>query len=245
MPPREILVLQNEEDWNRYLLEVFEDTFSKPQIIKSISETLPLIRQKNPDVVFANTSLLTPSGIATLQVCRASNPAFRIFGLGNGAASHPTFRFDEIFKTIPPGLFEFQRRLTERLPLPDPIDLLIVDDEPQIAEMFQDYFGHRTSPSFRIRKARNGVEAKLEVQRTFPHAMVLDIKMPQRDGRELYRILKEEKALPPTVVFFDAVSVDEVIEIRRLGNRAFVEKGSHSSSMPEMAALIKKIIFFG
>ena len=245
MAKRKVLVLQNEEEWKRYLLEAFEDTSSKPQMVETAQEILPLIRQGNPDMIFANGRLLTPPVIAAIRVRRASNQNFRLFGLGDGMKGNPAFPFDETFKDIPLGLYEFQRRLVEHVPLPDPIHLLVVDDEPQIGDMFREYFDRRTDPAFRLRTTSNGLEAQKEIQKSLPHVMVLDIKMPKQDGRELYGELKKRGLLPPTIVFFDAVSVDEVIEIRRLGNLAFVEKGSRSSSMPEMSALIKKIAFFG
>ena len=245
MPPRKILIFQKEDEWSRYLLEAFEDTFSTPSVLSAPGEILTRTRKEKPDVIFTRVNFLTPPLIAALGVCRASSPDFRIFGLGNGIKGSRGFSFDGTFQEIPPSLFDFHRRLVEYLPLPDPLDILIVDDEPQIGAMFLEYFDRRTHPSFRLRMAANGVEAEKEIRKSFPHVMVLDIKMPQQDGRELYRSLKEKSLLPPTLVFFDAVSVDEVVEIRRLGNRAFVEKGSQTSSMPEMAALIKKIAFFG
>ena len=130
--------------------------------------------------------------------------------------------------------------------MPDPIRLLVVDDEPRIVDLFRDYFEHRVKPNFTIKTAGNGIEAEGQIREGgLPHVMVLDIKMPKRDGKELFRDLQRENLLPPTIVFFDAVSVDEVIEIRRMGKSAFVEKGSNASSMSEMAALIKKLAFFG
>lgn len=76
--------------------------------------------------------------------------------------------------------------------------------------------------------------------------MVMDIKMPVKDGRQLYRDLKEKDKLPPTIVFCDLIAPEEVLYFRQWGTRpAFVEKGAPSSSMPAMAALIKKLSYFG
>jgi len=246
MPKRRLIVLQNDQAWNDYLIEAFNDTPSTPEIVTSAAAAPPLIRQGNPDVVFANPSLLTAPLTAALRMHRTSNADFRVFRLGfSSAASASIYPFDDSFNEIPPSLYDFQKQLAHHLPLPDPIRLLIVDDEPGVGEIFQDYFDHRTQPTFIVETAKNGVEAEVKTQKQPPHVLILDIKMPERDGRELYRELRRRETAPPTIVFFDLVSSDEVLEIRKWGSPAFVEKGSRSSAMPEMAALIKKLTYFG
>jgi DNA-binding response OmpR family regulator len=246
MLKRRIVVLGNDETWNQYLKEAFEDTASRPELTQSAQEALPLLRQGNPDVVFVASSLITKPLGAALAGQRGMNPQFRIFLLGPmPREAVPLFSFDEAFGETPPGLFEFQKKLTQHLPLPDPVRLLVVDDEPGVGEIFRDYFDHRTNPSFVVDVALDGLEGEKRIGQEPPHVLVLDIKMPGRDGRELYRELKKREKLPPTIVFFDLVSADEVLEIRRWGNPAFVEKGSQASGMPEMASLIKKLAYFG
>lgn len=245
MPKKKIAVLQNDEEWNQYLLEAFEDTPSAPEIAKTAEQALPLFRQGSPDVVFVNAGLLTRPLVAALQTQRVANPNFRTFQLSSHSGPSPVFPFDHAFDGIPPSLYEFHKVLIGRLPLPDPIRILIVDDEPEIGEMFRDYFEHRTQPAFIVETAPNGLEGEKAIQKSEPDVLIMDIKMPEKDGRELYRDLRAKGLTLPTVVFLDAVSSDEVLEIRKWGSPAFVEKGSHSSSMPEMAALIKKLAYFG
>lgn len=248
MPKRRIIVLHQDEAWHQYLQEAFEDTPSIPEAVRTAEEALPLIRQGNPDVVFAHPHLLTQPLAAALRMHRTSNANFRAFRLGpspEATSSHLSDLFDDGFDEIPPTLYDFQKKLSQHLPLPDPVRLLVVDDEPDVGDIFRDYFDHRTAPVFIVETARNGAEGDKRIAAQPPHVLILDIKMPERDGRELYRDLKRIGKLPPTIVFFDLVSADEVLEIRKWGNPAFVEKGSRSSAMPEMAALIKKLVYFG
>lgn len=245
MPKRKVVVLENQEAWNRYLIEAFCDTPSTPEIARTAQEALPLIRQGNPDVVFSNGSLLTQPLTAALQTNRTRNAHFRAFHLGPAAGASSVYPFDGSFKEIPPSLYDFHKELVAHLPLPNPLRLLVVDDEPDIGEVFRDYFEHRTQPEFIIETARDGMEAEKQIEKNPPHVLILDIKMPVRDGREVYRELKQRQTLPPTIVFFDAVSSDEVLEIKRWGNPAFIEKGSPSSTMSEMSVLIRKIAYFG
>ena len=245
MPKRKIIVLQNDDAWNRYLIEAFEDTPSTPEITTNVAQALPLIRQGKPEVVFINVNLLTQPLAAALQMHRSSNDPFRAFALGASLKAAFPYPFDHSFDGPPPSLHEFQKELTQHLPLPNPIKLLVVDDEQGVWEVFHDYFDHRTSPAFVVETARNGNDAEKKIAKEAPHVLVLDIKMPERDGRELYRDLRQKDACPPTIIFFDLVSSEEVLEIRKWGSPALIEKGARASAMPEMAALIKKLAYFG
>ncbi len=244
MPKREVLVVEGNDAWVHYLTEAFEDTISNPRFLRTAAEGLTAIQKGRPDLVFAASELLTRPVVAALQMHRSSNGNFRAFRLGSPLAKISGYPFEDGFDEIPP-LTEFHRRLVQHLPLPDPIRILVVDDEPGVRQMFVDYFDGRTGPRFMVETAENGARGEERIRRERPEVLILDIKMPEKDGRELYRDLKKEGILPPTIIFFDIVSAEEVLEIQRWGRPAFVEKGSGSSAMPEMAALIKKLAYFG
>lgn len=244
MARRKIVVIQNNEVWIQYLSEAFEDTSSRLEIARTAQEGVQLVRSGSPDFVFGSPRLITPALAAAIAGLRSSNPAFRCVRLGPVVAQHERI-FDAGFDENPPTLSEFQKCLSHQLTFAGPIRLLVVDDEEGIGEAFREYFEHRNDPGYIVQTAGDGIEAKKVMERFQPSVLVLDIKMPGKDGRALYRELIEEERLPATIVFFDVVSVDEVIEIRRRGSPAFVEKGSRASSMPEMAALIKKVAYFG
>ena len=120
----------------------------------------------------------------------------------------------------------------------------MVDDSAEILQMFKDYFEGRNCPRFVVTTAQNGLEGEDEIGKSLPDVLILDVKMPECDGRTLYRRMQDKGIAIPTIVFFDSVSAEEVLEIRRSGRAAFVEKGSAVSGMPEMAVLIKKLAYF-
>ncbi len=110
--------------------------------------------------------------------------------------------------------------------------------------MIQDFFERRVAPSFNVGYAVNGQEALDKIAGQCPDVMILDIKMPVKDGRDVYRELSRKNIHIPTIVFFDAISGDELAEMRRYGNPAVVEKGSPASAMPQLMETVKKVRFF-
>ena len=248
MPKRRIVAVSADEAWNNFLIEAFEDTASEVELVKTNQEASSMLRKGVPDVLFVHQKLLTKPLLAMLGTLRISRPDLRAFGLGSNPLQETAgslFRFDFSFDGTLPSLSEFQKKLAPHLPVPEPIRLAVVDDEPDVREILRDYFAHRTHPAFEVRTAANGEEGEKVIYEFSPHVVILDIKMPEKDGRELYRDLKKKGRLPPTIVFFDVVSSDEVAEIKKWGRPAFVEKGSQSSGMQEMSALVKKLAYFG
>jgi CheY-like chemotaxis protein len=132
----------------------------------------------------------------------------------------------------------------ECLPQPETIRLLVVDDEPEVGAMIRDFLEGRTAPQFTIECAANGEIAFKKIRQKLPDVVLMDIKMPVRDGRELYRDLVISGLHVPVIVFFDAVSTEELAEIYSLGRPMVVEKGSRQSSPQELINLIKKMAYF-
>jgi two-component system alkaline phosphatase synthesis response regulator PhoP len=66
--------------------------------------------------------------------------------------------------------------------------ILVVDDEPDFCLIVQ---GQLEKEGFEVDLAYNGVEGMEKVQENPPDAIVLDVMMPEKDGYELCRELKE------------------------------------------------------
>ena len=68
--------------------------------------------------------------------------------------------------------------------------LLLVDDEPNIIELAQMYLERE---GFRTISASNGREALEAVEMHHPALIVLDVMLPERDGLEVCRMLRQKK----------------------------------------------------
>jgi|GEM_PF-1589868 len=115
------------------------------------------------------------------------------------------------------------------------IRVLIVDDEPVTREIFSEILGEE---GYSVEKARDGSEAIEKLQREHFHLVFLDIKLPDINGVEVFRMMK--KIAPKTVaIMMTAYSVEDLIkEALELGAYTCIHK---PFNIDEMLNLVKKI----
>jgi two-component system, OmpR family, alkaline phosphatase synthesis response regulator PhoP len=71
--------------------------------------------------------------------------------------------------------------------------ILVVEDEPSIAQIASDYLRHG---GFGVITASNGVEALAQARAQRPDLIVLDLGLPRLDGLEVARTLRREGDVP-------------------------------------------------
>jgi len=69
--------------------------------------------------------------------------------------------------------------------------ILVVDDEPDFCAIVQ---GQLEKEGFEVELAYNGVEGVEKVKANPPDAIVLDVMMPEKDGYEVCKELKDDEA---------------------------------------------------
>lgn len=240
MSRKSIFIVTDNPKSAEFLTGYFSETESAPTLIRSKSDSSQLFSLK-PDFLFFHGDWADQRAIARLKQLKSNCPKLKCFSLGNPREGG--FSWESVLE-LPFDEKIFRKILLSSIEVPDPIKLLLVDDEVEISELMQDYFEVRTDPHFHVRTAMNGLEAFKAIEKDPPHCLVLDIKMPVRTGVELYRDLAKGGRRIPTIIFIDSTSADDIIEIRKWGAPVFVEKGGPSSSMPDMLALIKKLVVF-
>jgi CheY-like chemotaxis protein len=79
--------------------------------------------------------------------------------------------------------------------------IVVVDDEPDLCEMFQDYFEEH---GYAVRIARDGAVAwdLLCHMAARPCIVISDVVMPQMDGHALYAAMKAEPKLAVVPIVF-------------------------------------------
>jgi DNA-binding NarL/FixJ family response regulator len=97
-----------------------------------------------------------------------------------------------------------------------PIRLILADDHPIVLDGLAQLFS--IEPEFQVEaRCRDGEEALREVRTRLPDVLVLDIRMPRRDGLEVLRTIRLEGLATRVVLLTAALEEEQLVEALRLG----------------------------
>lgn len=85
--------------------------------------------------------------------------------------------------------------------------ILVVDDEPKIVRLARDFLEKN---GFRVTTASDGQAAIATARREKPDLIILDLMLPQLDGREVCKILRRESDVPIIMLTALAEEIDQV-----------------------------------
>lgn len=223
-----------------FICAYFSDTQSIPGMIRA-KHDFPIVLDNPSHIVFLQCDWIDKAIVAHVNRIKTRSPNKKVFILGH--PNFPDLKYDgEI--DLPIDEKVFRKIVLSKMNYPETINLLVVDDEIEIGETIQDYFETRAHPGFKVRVAHNGLEGFKLIEQARPDCLILDIKMPVRSGIDLFHDVCKSGQKIPTIMFIDSSAADEIMEIRKWGSPTFVEKGGHYSSMPDMLALVKKLVAF-
>lgn len=108
--------------------------------------------------------------------------------------------------------------------------ILVADDEHAITALVSDMLTHA---GFRVVRAHGGAEALMLGRAERPELMLLDVMMPDLDGRDACRVVKMDLELQHIrVVLFSSADEDE-IHWREAGADAFLQKPFIIRALPD------------
>ena len=87
-------------------------------------------------------------------------------------------------------------------------------------------------------EASDGYEAVEQVTKLSPDVLLLDVRMPRKDGLAVLRELSERDVLPPTLILTTFDDADVVIDTIRAGARGFMLK---DVSYQQLVAAIRAV----
>jgi two-component system KDP operon response regulator KdpE len=98
--------------------------------------------------------------------------------------------------------------------------ILVVDDEPRMIHFIR---MNLELEGYRVIQANNGLEGLDKVRDELPDLVVLDVMMPDLDGFETLRILRETSAVPVIMLTVKSEE-DDIVRGLRLGADDYVTK---------------------
>jgi len=99
--------------------------------------------------------------------------------------------------------------------------ILLVDDEPNIMELLSVAL---EDEGYRILEANNGTEALAQVEKEKPQVVLLDIKMPDMDGIQVLRQIKETNKTTCVIMITAHGAMETVLETMKLGAYDYLTK---------------------
>lgn len=119
-----------------------------------------------------------------------------------------------------------------------PLTVLIVDDEPGIRLAVTDYL---QAIGYTVISAGTGKQGWQLVQQYRPHLLVTDIRMPQMDGYELVRLVRQQPAfrLLPVIFLTECADTQERIHGYQLGCDSYLAK---PFNLEELGAVVRNLL---
>jgi DNA-binding NtrC family response regulator len=99
--------------------------------------------------------------------------------------------------------------------------ILVVDDEASIRRTLREILEYE---DYIVQEAEDGEEALKKLRESPCDLMLLDVKMPKRDGMEVLQVASEEFPEVPVVMISGHGNIETAVEATRLGAFDFVEK---------------------
>jgi excisionase family DNA binding protein len=102
--------------------------------------------------------------------------------------------------------------------------LLIVDDEQDLVELMSDAFAR--DGRFDIRTANNGFDAGMQVKEFRPDMVVLDVMLPDINGKEVCQRVRSDKTLDSVriICISGMIEPEKVNDLRASGADDFMQK---------------------
>jgi PAS domain S-box-containing protein len=121
----------------------------------------------------------------------------------------------------------------------EPAKILVVDDERAIRELLHKALG--AVERYIFREASNGVEAFLKIGQEPPDLLILDVQMPDMDGVEVCRLIKENPALSAikVIIITGFPKSSQMKEIARMGFDKILAK---PFSIPALLNMVDEVL---
>jgi DNA-binding NtrC family response regulator len=112
--------------------------------------------------------------------------------------------------------------------------ILVVDDEPEVGRSLSELFDR---PEFELTQVNRGEEASAAVTEFAPDVVLLDIHLPECNGIEVLKDLRDQAPDLPIIVISGDISTDNAIEAMKGGAFEFVTKPFR---LPQLLDAVKK-----
>jgi len=119
------------------------------------------------------------------------------------------------------------------------IEILLIEDDPDIADNLQEYLSNVSGGEWRIHISDNGSDGLELATQTLYSLILLDIGLPERDGFEVCKALRRRGIQTPVIFVTARYSEEDVLKGYECGGDDYIIK---PFSMAQLAAKIKAFL---
>ncbi len=119
----------------------------------------------------------------------------------------------------------------------EPAKILLVDDDEAFREFVTDAL--TVFSGYEIREAEDGMKGALMIGSWKPDLVILDVRMPRMDGRELLRLIRAETTDMPVIIASAHLSEELTTDLQTMQPEIILEKPVH---LAKLIAAIQKIL---
>lgn len=117
--------------------------------------------------------------------------------------------------------------------------ILVVDDEPKIVRLARDYLEKN---NFRVVSANDGQSALTTARREKPDLIILDLMLPNIDGREVCKILRKESDVPIIMLTALSEEIDQVTGLEIGADDYITKPFSPRALIARVRALLRRTL---
>ncbi|WP_242345256.1 sigma-54-dependent transcriptional regulator [Anaeromyxobacter terrae] len=99
--------------------------------------------------------------------------------------------------------------------------VLVIEDDDDAREALCEFLA---TAGYRVRPLRDGVEALAAIANSRPHAVLLDLVIPEPDGFEVLRRIRERDPRVPVIVMSALSQAEDVVRAMKLGATDYLPK---------------------
>ncbi|MGD8641121.1 MAG: response regulator, partial [Gammaproteobacteria bacterium] len=92
--------------------------------------------------------------------------------------------------------------------LEENINVLVVDDDPDVRELLQDYLSEH---GYNVQQAADGRSLRQQLEQQLPLVVLLDVGLPGEDGLTIARYLREHYDIGIIIVSGAGETVDRIV----------------------------------
>jgi DNA-binding response OmpR family regulator len=115
--------------------------------------------------------------------------------------------------------------------------ILVVEDEPKVARIARDYLEKN---GFRVLLAADGQSALTTARREKPDLVILDLLLPNMDGREVCRILRRESDVPIIMLTALSEEIDQITGLEIGADDYITKPFSPRAMVARVRALLRR-----